>query len=164
MTRFFHRLPLVFFGIASLVFAMTAITPNVSAQDGKQEESPGDAVASDPTYDERLALAKRMHELRPVRDQVDGAIAQYAQTRPQNERDSFRIAMRNVFNIKALEKISEDAYVETFTVEELRAMVGYYSMPEAQSASEKFGDYAAIIYPEIVRMLDRAAIRLKTGQ
>ena len=121
-------------------------------------------VAEDPTYDERIELATKMHELRPVRAQVDGAIEQYALTRPESERISFKSAMRNVFNIKALEKISIDAYAETFTVEELRAMVEYYSKPEARSASDKINAYAEIVYPEIIRMLDRAAIRLKTGE
>ena len=129
-----------------------------------EDEAAAPAVAEDPTYEERIALATKMHELRPVREQVDHAIAQYAQSRPEGERESFKSAMRNVFNIKALEKISIDAYAETFTVEELRAMVEYYSKPEAISASDKLNSYAAIVYPEIVRMLDRAAIRVRTGE
>lgn len=130
-----------------------------------EEAAPAEQSAEkDASYDERMELAKKMHELRPVRAQVEEAINQYANTRPQNERESFKSAMRNVFNIKALEKISLDAYVDTFTVEELRAMVEYYSKPEAKSASLKFNNYAAILYPEIMRMLDRAAIRLRTGE
>lgn len=85
-------------------------------------------------------------------------------SRPEGERETFKTAMRNVFNVTALEKISTDAYAESFTVEELRAMVEYYSKPEAISATEKFQNYANIVYPEIMRMLDRAAIRIKTGQ
>jgi len=128
-------------------------------QEQAQAESP-----ADPTYDERIALAKKMHELRPVREQVEQAINQYAQTRPQGERESFKSTMRNVFNMRALEKISIDAYAETFTAPELSAMVEYYSKPEAISAGEKFDNYAGIVYPEIVRMLDRAAIRVRTGE
>lgn len=144
----------VFLGAPS--FAQdTADTPKaVEAEDTSQ----------DATYDERVTLAKEMIKIRPVREQVESAINQYAQTRPPAERDSFKTAMRNVFNIKALEKISTDAYVDTFTVQELRSMVEYYSKPEAKSATEKFGDYAGIVYPEIIRMLDRAAIRLKAGE
>ena len=121
-------------------------------------------VTEDLTYEQRIVLATKMHELRPVRAQIDHAIAQYAQTRPEAERASFTTAMRNVFNVKALEKISIDAYAETFTLEELEAMVEYYSKPEARSASDKIGAYSAIVYPEIMRMLDRAAIRVKTGE
>lgn len=138
------------------------VQPNlVFAQDATAAEQ---TKEEDVSYEERMALAKKMHELRPVREQVEEAINQYANTRPVEERESFKSAMRNVFNIKALEKISLDAYVETFTVEELRAMVEYYSKPEAKSASEKINNYAAILYPELMRMLDRAAIRVRTGK
>ena len=148
------------------VMAQEAQTPeqDVEVEAGEISEAEAAAIANDPTYDERRQLAAKMHELRPVRDQVEMAIDQYAQSRPASERESFKVAMRNVFNVKALEKISVDAYAETFTVKELRAMVEYYSKPEAISASDKFSDYANIVYPEIVRMLDRAAIRVKTGQ
>lgn len=117
----------------------------------------------DATYAQRLELAKKMHELRPVSEQVNTAIDQYAQTQPENQREAFKTAMHSVLNTKALEKISVDAYADTFTLPELEAMVEYYSKPEARSASDKFDDYAKIVYPEIVQMLDRAAMRVKTG-
>lgn len=117
----------------------------------------------DPALERRLKLAEKMHELRPVRDQVENAIEQYAQTQPPEERAAFMSAMRSVLNPKALERISIDAYAEVYTEEELKAMVEYYSKPEARSASDKYNDYAKIVYPEIVRMLDKAAMRVRTG-
>lgn len=117
----------------------------------------------DPSYAQRLELAKQMHELRPVREQVNGAIDQYASRLAQDQQESFKTAMRSVLNAKALEKISTDAYAEVFTQEELASMVAYYSKPEAQSASEKLGQYAGIVYPQIVKMLDKAAMRVKAG-
>ncbi len=117
----------------------------------------------DPDYARKLELSQKMHEFRPVADQVNGAIDRYAETQVPSERETFKTAMRNVFNYKALEKISIDAYVETFSLPELEAMVEYYSKPEARSASEKFDQYAAIVYPEIVKMMDKAAMRVKTG-
>jgi len=155
--------------LTALIACAFMVASPSSAQDSEPATQESNAemmaeIAKDPTYEERMKLASKMHELRPVRDQVELAINQYANSRPQNERESFKTAMRNVFNIKALEKISTDAYAETFTVQELRAMVEYYSKPEAASASNKFSDYAGIVYPEIIRMLDRAAIRVKTGE
>ena len=149
--------------ILCLIVLLAISQAPVFAQDKAESQSqPEEKV--DATYEERIELATKMHDLRPVRAQVEGAIDRYAETRPANERESFKTAMRSVFNLKALEKISVDAYAETFTVEELRSMVEYYSKPEARSASDKYENYAAIVYPEIVRMLDRAAIRLKTGE
>jgi len=150
-----------------ITITMLSNAPSFAQDEAKSDDTTqaqASAEAVNVTYDERVELAKQMHELRPVRDQVEGAINQYAQTRPPAERESFKTAMRNVFNVKALEKISVDAYAETFTVEELRAMVEYYSKPEARSASAKTAQYGAIVYPEIVRMLDRAAIRLRAGE
>lgn len=125
---------------------------------------PAIAQEGDSAIDKRIELAEKMHELRPTRDQVYTAIDQFAQSRPEAERDGFKAAMRNAFNVKTLEKISINAYAETYTVEELEAMVEYYSKPAAISAAAKSEDYASIVYPEIIRMLDRAAMRVRTGK
>lgn len=125
---------------------------------------PAIAQEGDVTLDRRIELAKEMHELRPTRDQVYAAIDQFAQVRPEAERDAFKSAMRNVFNVKVLEKISTDAYVDTYTVEELEAMVEYFNKPVARSAAAKSDAYTSIVYPEIVKMLDRAAMRVRTGK
>ncbi len=111
----------------------------------------------------KMELAQKMHDFRPVRDQVDDAINRYAQTQPEQTREGFKTAMRSVLNYQSLEKISVKAYVDTFTLPELEAMVEYYSKPEARSASDKFNNYVAIVYPEIIKMLDQAAMRVKTG-
>ncbi|MGH1399089.1 MAG: hypothetical protein ACRBCT_07740 [Alphaproteobacteria bacterium] len=110
-----------------------------------------------------LELAQKMHEFRPVAGQVEGAVEQFAQRQPEAQRAAFKTAMLSVLNVEALEKKSVQAYVDTFTLPELEAMVEYYAKPEARSASDKFNDYAAIIYPEIIKMLDSAAMRVKTG-
>ena len=125
---------------------------------------PAMAQESDDTYEQRAELAKKMHELLPTRDQVYTAIDQFAQAQPEQQREALRAAMRNAFNVKALEKISINAYTETYTLEELQAMVEYYSKPVARSAAAKTEDYSAIVYPEIIRMLDRAAMKARTGQ
>jgi hypothetical protein len=122
------------------------------------------AQAQDDAVDkQKLALAEKMHELRPVREQVDSAIDRFAQTQPEKEREIFRTAMKNIINYGALEKISLEAFVETYTTEELAVMVDYYSKPDAQSAEAKFQTYASLVYPEIVRMLDKVAMRVRTG-
>lgn len=122
------------------------------------------AVAQDDEgFERQLELARQIQELRPAREQVENAIDRYVARMSENRREVFRSALRNVFNYKALEKISIDAYAETYTEAELQAMLEYYSKPEARSASEKADEYARKVYPEIVRMLDRAAMRVRTG-
>lgn len=113
--------------------------------------------------DKRLELAKKMHELRPTKNQVMQAIEVVSQRVEESKRPAFEGAMMNAMDFKAIEKISIDAMTETFTVPELEAMVEYYSKPEAQSASDKLPDYQRKVGPEIIRMIDKAMMKVKTG-
>ncbi len=113
--------------------------------------------------DRRLELAGKMQAINPARDQVNQAIERYVTNLPESEREVYRTALHNILNYRALEKISVDAYAETFTEAELAAMVAYYSKPEAISARDKHEQWAGKVYPEIIRMLDKAMMRVKTG-
>jgi hypothetical protein len=141
---------LILAGVAFPAFAQNAETTPVTAPEAS-------------TLDQRLELAQKMQDLRPVREQVDAAIDKYVQTLPENQRAAMATALKSVLNYKALEKISIDAMAETYTVEELASMVEYYSKPEARTASDKFEQYSAKVFPEIGRMLDQALMRVKTG-
>lgn len=131
-------------------FAEDAAAPSVQAQD-------------DASYAKRLELARKMHEINPARDQINAAIDQAAESQPEQEREAFKTAMRSVLNFQAIEKISIDAMAEVYTERELQAMVNYYSLPEAKSAGEKQMKYSEKVYPEIIRMLDQAMMRVRTG-
>ncbi len=129
---------------------------------------PALASAQEDDFLQRLELAERMMEIRPVQAQVDRAIDVYVQNyllaASEEDKEIFRTAMRRLMNPAALEKVAVDAYAETFTLKELEAMVEYYSKPEAQSASDKQRLLNSKIAPEIGRMMDRALIRLRTDQ
>ncbi|MGH1455607.1 MAG: hypothetical protein ACRBDI_02400 [Alphaproteobacteria bacterium] len=114
--------------------------------------------------DKKTALAKKMHEIRPTRIQVDGAVKRASMMLPENERTSFVNVMNSMLNYNAIERISMDAMVETYTLKELEVMVDYYSKPEALTASVKMGYWAKAVQPEITRMVDKAIMRIKTGQ
>ena len=113
----------------------------------------------------RVELSKQWHKLMPVpvREQVNAAIDQSAQSQPENTREIFKANMKNALNYDALEKISIDAMAETYSATELEAMVEYYSKPEAKSAQAKYDAYANKVFPEIRRMLDQALMRARTG-
>lgn len=112
----------------------------------------------------KVELAEMMHKIRPTRDQVEAAVSRVASTLPANDRQNFIIAMRATLNYNAIERISIDAMVETYTLKELESMVDYYSKPEAVSASRKIGSWAGQVQPQIRKMLDEAMMRIKTGQ
>lgn len=111
----------------------------------------------------RQELAVQMNERRPASAQVDIAIGQIAEQLPESDRDGFITFMKNNLDYKAIENISIDAMAETFTVEELEAMVEYYSKPEALSASEKLPEYQKKVSPEITRMIDKVMMKARTG-
>ncbi len=142
-----------------------AIESQEAAPEAKVEASdaPPAATANDPTYAERVELAKKMHALRPSKDQVNQAIDATALRLPEAERETFKTRMRGVLNFRALEKISIDAMAEVYTAEELRAMVDYYSKPEAKSASDKLTKYNEIVGPELMKMIDQGMMRYRTG-
>lgn len=143
------------FCLTGCVLALAILLPAGFAQ--AQQSNEADLRA-------RMELSRQMHEFRPVEGQVNAAIDQVAQTRPPEEREAFQAAMRKILNYEAIKKISVEAMAETYTEAELKAMVEYFARPEAQSASDKEHMYAEKVYPEIIRMLDQAMMRLKTGQ
>lgn len=127
---------------------------------------PSTAFAQDDDFSRRLALADQMLELRPASTQLEKALDLYIQNYMLNQSEEnktfFRDTILKILNPKALEKVAQDAYAETFTTAELEAMVEYYSKPEARSASEKQPRFNAMVTPEIIRMLDQAVMRFKT--
>lgn len=129
-----------------------------------EEPAPKPASKQDPsTQAKRLELAEKMHEIRPTRDQVDSAIRRASESVPPKDKEAFIAAMSTILNYKAIERISIDAMAEVYTVAELEAMIEYYSKPEAKSATAKIRDWAAIVQPEINRIIDKAMMRVRTG-
>lgn len=120
-------------------------------------------AVADSGFAQRLELAKKMNELNPAAKQIDSAIESVAARVSDVDREAFKSGMRNLLNYRALEQISINAMAETYTLEELKAMVDYYSKPEGKSAAAKVSQYQAKVQPEITRMLDRAIMNMKTG-
>jgi hypothetical protein len=145
---------------------VTAGEVPVSAEAPPPSEAPIPlGVESRSDLERRIELAKEWHKIMPVsvRQQIDTAIDQVAQSQPEDSREVFKANMKSVLNYEALEKISIDAMAETYTVAELEAMNEYYSKPEAKSAQPKYSNYANKVFPEITRMLDEAVMRVRTG-
>lgn len=123
---------------------------------------------SDSDLKARLELAQRMLEIQPVRPQVEAAVDAYLQSNmvafSTADREIFRSAMLNVINPAALEKVTLNSFADTYTRAELEAMVEYYEKPEARSAVKKQSEFTARVYPEIIKMLDQAVIRIRSAQ
>ena len=148
-----------------LAFGLALHGQALAQDDENQSQESIEATASVETGDfaQRLELAKEMHKIRSTRDQVDSAVESVSQRLPEDRRMAFKSSMQNALNYNAIEKISINAMAETFTKEELEAMVEYNKKPEAQSANVKFSEYQNLVGPEIIKMIDKAMMRMRTG-
>ena len=156
---------------AVLVLPLMAVPAFAQDSEAAQAEMTVEGAKGDATdqtsenqgSDFKEALAKEMHEIRPAAEQVDSAIDSVALKMQQASREGFKSKMRNLLDYRAIERISVSAMAETYTLEELEAMIEYYSKPEAQSALDKTAVYQQKVAPEIVRMIDRAVMQMRTG-
>lgn len=112
---------------------------------------------------ERLDLAREYHEYRPVKPQIDRAIENVAGNLSESAREEFILAMKRMLNYPAIESLSVEIMADIYTVEELEAMVAYYKQPIAQQAADKAVEYQKRLGPEIIKILDRAMMEIRTG-
>lgn len=152
--------------VLSLALLSLLAAPAMAQEDGTPV-SADDVVAapasSDADGDQRLALATRMHEIWPVSTRVEEAIDLMAENVPDGERDSFKTKMRRAIDKSELERESVTAMAAVYTEAELQAMVQFYGSAEGRSISAKTDDYMKLLEPIMVKMLDSALLKLRTG-
>jgi hypothetical protein len=112
----------------------------------------------------RIELAKKMHEIKPARDQVEQAVQQVALQLPMSDRDTFTEEILAGIDFEALETLSVRSMAEVFSEGELNAMIVYYGSAEAKSISEKFPVYEELVQPKILEMLDASLMNLRAGR
>ncbi len=147
-----------------LVFAL--ILPFAAqAQDEARKQEEQNAVQEDVAEGkgERLALARKMHDIRPAYLQVEEAMNIIVQQLPEDKRELFVKKLREVMDYEVLTNASVQAMAETFTAAELEKMIDYFGSEEAKSIADKLPVYQAIIQPEITKMLDEALMDIRVG-
>ncbi|MBI4030604.1 MAG: hypothetical protein HY370_02915 [Proteobacteria bacterium] len=112
---------------------------------------------------QRLDLAKKMHEIRPAKVQIEAAVEQLSQRIPPPDRPRFKDIMMKSMDFEKLDKLSVETMAEVFTAPELERMVGYFGSAEAASISQKMPVYQSIVQPEIAKMVDAAMMSARTG-
>lgn len=122
-----------------------------------------DAPAKPADLEQRLVLARKMHEIRPAKMQIEAAIDQLSQRIPPADRARFKDIMMKSMDFEKLDKLSVETMAEVFEVPELEKMVGYFGSPEAASVSKKMPVYQSIVQPEISKMVDAAMMLARTG-
>lgn len=144
-------------GMRAVAFAALIVLCGSLPALAQNAESPQDLA-------QRMELAQKMHQMRPAALQVQEAIDQASESLPEGEREAFRARMKQAIDIEALERTSISAMARVFTPAELERMIAYYSTPEAASIAQKMPQYQRIVQPEIVKMLDKALMDIRTGK
>src|SRR5438128_2220753 len=92
--RAFASVLLMVLSVPGIALAADAGSPSTVS-----DPAAATAPAQDPAdLDERIALAKKMHEINPTRIQIDSAIEDIAARQPEAERETFKASMRGALN------------------------------------------------------------------
>lgn len=124
---------------------------------------PVQAQVSVETAERRLELSKQLHEIKPIKPRIDHSIDNIANQMKNTDQRAFAATVKRILNYNSIKTASINAMAEIYTVEELEAMIEYYSKPEAKSAAEKQDEYQQRVSPEITKMMDKALMEMRTG-
>ena len=111
----------------------------------------------------RRALARQIHELRPITRQVSDALDYIAGDLTPADKLMFRQSVMDNMDIQELQSASITAMAQVFTAPELSAMAEYYAKPESLSIEEKSTQYRARIDPLIVAEINDSLTRLQAS-
>jgi len=133
------------------------------AEDADGTPVPVASAVAPETAVARLALAQKMHEIWPVRTRIETAIQFVASGYPPEKQTQIKAAMRKSIQFDQVEEASIKAMAETFTEDELKAMIEFYGSDAGRSTSAKMQDYELLMAPIMTQMLDKSMLDLKTG-
>lgn len=111
----------------------------------------------------RQAAAARYLSVVPLAKMLDDMYDAVATNIPPDQREEFKKKMSRVVRLDALERITLDALVQTFTVDELDALAEFYGSKHGASAMKKFGAYMSAIMPPLLQEMQRALRELQAS-
>jgi hypothetical protein len=136
-----------------LIVAFVLLCTPAFAQGEKTEAIPA----------KRLELAQKMHEVWPIRTRLESAIDSVAEGFPEEKQAEIKAAMRKNMQFDKLEEASINAMAETYTEEELKAMIEFYGSETGRSISAKTENYEFALRPIMMQMIDKSMLELRTG-
>lgn len=119
--------------------------------------------AATPTDDkaERVRLSKDLHDIRNIRERINGIIASAADTIPPADREDFQRYVQLKVDYDALEAKSIAYAADIYTVPELKAMIAYFGSADGQSAESKGAAFSDKISKDIIAEVDAAILAAK---
>lgn len=106
----------------------------------------------------RLKLATEIHQKVDVRERLFKAMDVLTQFMTPTEKASFWTKMKVAMPAEKVNAVSIQAMADTYTEDELKAMLSFYSSPAGQSAEAKRSAYEKRVGPEFTKLLDQAVI------
>lgn len=146
-----------------LILPLLALSFPVHAAD-EATSAPAASVALSADEQVRLDLAGKMHEIWPIRTRVESALESISKNFPEEKQTEAKAALRKAINFDLLEEESIKAMAQTFTAEELKAMIEFYGSDNGKAISAKTQDYEEALRPVMTKMIDGAMLDLRTGQ
>lgn len=112
----------------------------------------------------REEAADRYLRVVPMGRMLEDSYAEIAKELPPEQREAFLAQMRGIVRVEALERITRDALVNTFTTDELNALADFYGSRHGASAISKFGPYMAQVMPPLLEEVQRALQELQAAK
>jgi hypothetical protein len=110
---------------------------------------------------ERVRLSKDLHDIRNIRERINGIISSAADTIPPADREDFQKYVQLKVDYDALEAKSIAYAADIYTVPELKAMIAYFGSPDGQSAESKGAAFSDKISKDIIKQVDAAILAAK---
>lgn len=110
---------------------------------------------------ERVRLSKDLHDIRNIRERINGIIAGAADTIPPEDREDFQRYVQLKVDYDALEAKSIAYAADVYTVPEFKAMIAYFGSADGQSAEAKGAVFADKISKDIIAQVDAAILAAK---
>ncbi len=140
---------------------MQCLYSHASAQNQDAAGTQSEAAQAEQPSPEKLELARDLEKLRPAWEELNAVIRRMSRQFPQNRRFAFIVAMERTIDRDAVEEAAVNAMVETFTEDELRALVEFYSNENIRSGMAKLDTYREKLNPVVSRIVDEALMKLR---
>ncbi|MDY0029316.1 MAG: DUF2059 domain-containing protein [Pseudobdellovibrionaceae bacterium] len=159
--KFLLSLALVSTALAGGASLALAETDAPALENPVAVQATGDQDAVQDTMEERLALARELHDIRRVKERILKDIDAISRSVPALEREDFKIFIETNMDFDDLEQKSIRYAAETFTVAELKAMIAYFGSDIGKSAEAKSEAYGQRLGKDIQAQIDKALMAAK---
>lgn len=112
----------------------------------------------------RLALAKQYVAAAPVADEIKAAVNDISKNIQPDQRVLFRTMAEQHIDYARLTAAAELAAANTFTEDELKALVAFASSPEGKSIREKMPLYQKQVQPVITEVLKAFVLKIQDAK